>query len=112
MKIYQIHQYGGEWEDAYDIIISSYLSEEKAQAELERLEDEEANSPSCYKCPLYYCPDNCDLECGSEECKEQALRLVKEFCKEYEPSKDGKCKNFYYKTEAIFYRIETENVIE
>ena len=112
MKIYQIHEYGGEWEDAYDIIVSSYLSEENAQMELKRLEEEEANSPKCYECPLYYCPDNCDLECASKEYEEQALRLVKEFCKGYEPSKDGKCKNYYYKSEAIFYRIEIVNVIE
>jgi len=42
MKIYQIHERGGEWEDYYDYIASSYLSEEKAIAEKERLEKEQA----------------------------------------------------------------------
>ena len=41
MKIYQIHEYGGEWEDKYDLIVASYLSKEKAIAEKERLEKEQ-----------------------------------------------------------------------
>lgn len=40
MKIYQIHEYGGEWEDKYDWIVGSYLSEERAMKEHMRLEKE------------------------------------------------------------------------
>lgn len=33
MKIYQLHEYGGEWEDRYDYIIGSYLRKERAEEE-------------------------------------------------------------------------------
>ena len=41
MKIYQIHDYGGEWEDRFDYIVGSYLSKEKADAEMEQLKSDE-----------------------------------------------------------------------
>lgn len=56
MKIYQLHKYGGEWEDAYDYIIGSYLfkiraEEEKIKAELKDEEDRKL-SRHCSNCPL------------------------------------------------------------
>ena len=33
MKIYQLHKFGGEWEDSYDYIIGSYLRKERAEEE-------------------------------------------------------------------------------
>ena len=30
MKIYQLHEYGGQWEDSFDYIIDSYLKKERA----------------------------------------------------------------------------------
>lgn len=64
MKIYQIHEWGGEWEDRYDYIVSSYLSKEKAEAEKERLEKEQAGIMKCNECPIYFCP----FECNGEDC--------------------------------------------
>ena len=43
MKIYQIHEYGGELEDKFDYIVGSYLSEERAIAERMKLEANEEN---------------------------------------------------------------------
>ena len=56
MKIYQLHKYGGEWEDAYNYIIGSYFrkeraEEEKTKAELKYEEDREL-SRHCDNCPI------------------------------------------------------------
>lgn len=56
MKIYQLHEYGGEWEESYDYIIGSYFrreraEEEKAKSELKYKEDREL-SRHCSNCPL------------------------------------------------------------
>ena len=56
MKIYQLHEYKGEWEDFSDYIIGSYLrkeraEEEKAKAEAEENESRE-QSKKCYYCPF------------------------------------------------------------
>lgn len=41
MKIYQLHEYKGEWEDFRDIIIGSYLRKQRAEEELAKDEAEE-----------------------------------------------------------------------
>ena len=41
MKIYQLHKCGGEWEDAYDYIIGSYMRKERAEEEQAKAEAEE-----------------------------------------------------------------------
>ena len=56
MKIYQLHEYGGEWEEAYDYIIGSYFrreraEEEKAKSELKCEEDRQL-SRHCSNCPI------------------------------------------------------------
>ena len=56
MKIYQIHAYGGQYEDRYDYIQSSYISREKAEHEKTLLEEKE------YECELW---DECPV-CGAE----------------------------------------------
>lgn len=78
MKIYQLHEFGGEWEDRYDYIRGSYLRKERAEerkAELEAIERElTKKSKRCNNCPAldaypfasfdslfdkycYYCPE-------------------------------------------------------
>lgn len=67
MKIYQLHKYGGEWEDAYDHIIGSYLHKERAEEAMaekhasNRREQEYAEH--CAVCPYwhYVDSDNADL---------------------------------------------------
>ena len=113
MKIYQIHEYGGYWEDSYDFIVASYLSEKKAIAEKERLEKEEVEAIKCNSCPLYFCPNECDGKlCGTKKCKEYVVSLVKDKCKGYEPDDDGKCDNYHFKSDESFFRIEEVEVIE
>jgi Na+/melibiose symporter-like transporter len=41
MKIYQLHKYGGEWEDAYDYIIGTYWLKKRAEEEKSKAEAKE-----------------------------------------------------------------------
>lgn len=79
MKIYQIHEYGGYWEDRFDCIVSSYLSEEKAIIEKERLEKEQEDfikqSEKCYECPLYN--------------RSRNINDVGKYCDDYEVFEEG-----------------------
>ena len=106
-KIYQIHEYGGQWEDRYDYIRASYLSKEKAEAEKERMEAEENHirelSEKCHSCPLnIYTEENICIE---------------EYCDEYKPYKyddddEEFCENDAWNYEYSYFEIEEVEVIE
>lgn len=55
MKIYQLHEYSGEWEDYRDRIIGSYLRKERAEEEKAKAEAREKelieHSEKCSNCP-------------------------------------------------------------
>lgn len=114
MKIYQIHEYGGEWEDKYDYIVGSYLSEKKAIIKKEQLEKEEKIRQKCNSCPLYYCQEECDNNCDG--CLDRSIQKIKTYCNKYEPfnKKEGsmKCINFTHNYEESYFRIEEVEVIE
>lgn len=121
MKIYQIHKYGGEWEDYHDYIVASYLLEEKALVEKEQLEKEEEYLRKCNSCPLYYCWDDCDEKC--EECRKHTIERTKKYCDRYEPfdkdkhdleehDESEKCVNYYSHFDDYYFRIEEVDVIE
>lgn len=115
MKIYQIHECGGEWEDRYDYIVASYLSEEKAIVEKERLEKEQEDfikqTEKCSKCPLYN--------------RNRNINDVGKYCDNYEPFEEGVhdpneydesdlCVNhvYYHSWYDGYYCIEEVEVIE
>ena len=56
MKIYQVHEYSGEWEYFRDKLIGSYFSESKADMIKAELEEENRKlteqSRLCDKCPI------------------------------------------------------------
>lgn len=56
MKIYQLHEYSGEWEDYRDRIIGSYLRKERAEEEKIGAEAREKEliecSHRCVNCPF------------------------------------------------------------
>lgn len=56
MKIYQLHEYSGEWEDFRDYIIGSYLRKERAEEEKTRAElkakDITEQGKKCIDCPF------------------------------------------------------------
>lgn len=115
MKIYQIHEYGGEWEDKFDWIVSSYLSEEKAIAEMKCLEVDEKNIREsydrCRRCPLYvyskyWSEDDIEMYCDRYEPFDQNKHNPDEY------GDDEKCVNVYWCHEDSYYRIEEVEVIE
>lgn len=66
MKIYQLHKYGGEWEDAYDHIIGTYLNKEKAEAAMaERHASDRRDAEyveHCGMCPYWNSEDETTVE--------------------------------------------------
>jgi hypothetical protein len=56
MKIYQIHEYSGEYECYRDYIVGSYLNEEKAIAKMEELQrievERRVKIDHCSLCPI------------------------------------------------------------
>ena len=110
MKIYQIHEYGGEWEDRYDYILGSYLSKEKAITEKERLEKEEEQVRKCQKCYRQYLSENKSVD--------------REYCNRCEPFNkdihegalddydDEGCIHYFFSFHDSHFKIEEVEVIE
>lgn len=92
MKIYQVIQYGGEYEDKYELVENTFISKEKAELELERLskelEEAEEIQVRCSSCKIkYYRTENFEkiLECGYRTscfCDMSELKISKD--EEYE----------------------------
>ena len=106
MKIYQLHECNGEWEDYHDYIIGSYLRKERAEEEKAKAEAKEKelmnNSSKCNKCPFLDCAfiDNKLLEKYSDYCSEASLE-------EGEYGVD--CANYYVRWDkSNFYIKEVE----
>lgn len=117
MKIYQIHEYGGEWEDKFDYIVGSYLSEERAIAEKMKLETNEENyikrAEKCSKCPLYayskeYSTYNLHLYCDDYEPFDEDIHDPNEY------DEDEECINYtsHHSWEYASYYIEEVEVVE
>ncbi len=110
MKIYQLHKYGGEWEDSFDIIIGSYLRKERAEEEKAKVEAEEneliERCRKCNCCPflehLYANLDNLMAK-YSDYCSEAKLE-------------DGEwgisCENYYSHWDEATFKIEEVEVEE
>lgn len=121
MKVYQIHEYGGDWDDKYDYISSTYLNENKAIVEKEKLEAQEGIAAKCDACPLNTCPEDCNLDC-SKCTQEDGIARAKASCGrcdietiEDENSSDGYyvyCKNKLIHFDDGYFRIEEVDVIE
>ena len=117
MKIYQIHEYGGEYEDSFDFIVMSLLHEERAIAEKERLEREATETIRCSFCPLH-----CDESFTKNELTDNYKQMItkritkaKELCEHYELEDENaplSCANYYTPLYDSFYRIEEVDVIE
>ena len=99
IRVFQVHISGGEWEDSYDYIDSTYLDRTKAETRIKELQDEYfeqvVQAQICENCY------SCNKDCYIPE--------VDEFDDEW-------CKNFvdypnhYYDNEQ--YTIEEVDVIE
>ena len=106
MIIYQLHKIGGQWEDAYDYIIGSYLKKERAEEEKIKAEQEEQElrnqSEKCNECPYLY-----DYFIGNEKLLEYCPKAE---LKEYED--DINCKNYFQLWDESNFRIKEVEVEE
>ena len=111
MKIYQLHKYGGEWEDVYDHIIGSYLRKERAEELMadfkQRSKIREEESRHCMDCPVWeQLGDN--IEQIAQKCADYCSRFVRD------NQDDGgfECNNWQSYWELPGYRIEEVEVEE
>ena len=106
MKIYQIHKYGGQWEDRYDYIIGSYLKKERAEEEKTKAEKEEQElrnqDEKCRECPYLY-----DAFITNEKLLEYCPKAD---LKQYEDEID--CANYFQLWDESYFKIEEVEVIE
>lgn len=107
MFIYQLHEFGGECDDAFDRIVSSFTSIERAEKEKREKEREEAArkamAKKCDECPIHTYMKNVN----------QLARQCREYCDSFrgytynvEGWKELDCKNLYLHYENKSYRIE------
>ena len=109
MKIYQLHEIGGEWEDRYDYIIGSYLRKERAEEEKTKAETEEKklveHSKRCNRCPF--------LEVNHDELYDLLLEFP-DYCEEIELEDADygmSCLSYYshwYKSTFYIKEVEVE----
>ena len=111
MKIYQIHKYGGQWEDAYDHIVGSYIRKERAEEVMTSLKQQsklrEEESRHCIDCPCWeLLGDN--VEQIAQKCADYCTRFDRD--NQY----DGgfECNNWQSYYELPGFRIEKVEVEE
>ena len=80
-KVYQIHEYSGEYEDYKDNIVGSYFNKSDAEAKMKELElqsnSNTANFIKCRDCPsnyVYFDDNN--------------VKKIKQYCTQFELSVD------------------------
>lgn len=112
MKIYQIHEYSGEYEDYRDHIVGSYLNKEKAIAKMEEFQRIEAERQTktklCSSCPLE------DIEVISDCFYVVATRCA-EYCQDAKITEDRygyDCENYCSYWDEATYEIKEVEVIE
>ena len=81
MKIYEVYESSGQYEDRFDYRICAYISKEKAEQKQKELQDKEQKRlqlvNKCYnKCPLDYILQNSQIY-------DEFIRKIKEKCSEF-----------------------------
>lgn len=107
MKIYQIHECGGEYEDTFDNIVGTYLSKDKAKEKMAALEEENEREAESYrKC-------RCCPACTTLSVSEDVIQEIKTYCSnfsrydaEYEEEYGVDCKNCITYMTYVSYWIE------
>lgn len=106
MKIYQLHECGGEYEYCYDRIIGSYLKPERAEEEKLKAEAKEKmtreQSAKCEDCPYLY-----DAYISNDE-----LLFYCPHAKLEEHDGDIDCANYYVTWDEVTFHIEEVEVEE
>lgn len=110
MTIYQLHEYGGQWEDRFDYIIGSYLKKERAEAEKAKAEENELQlrkkHNKCTNCPFL----DEEWEYRYELLSEYANHCDEADLEEIPYGMD--CKNYFSKWDDSYFKIEEVEVEE
>ena len=106
MKIYQLHEYTGEYEDFRDYIIGSYFSKERADTEMAKAIAENNRlkelSHKCSKCPVWD-EDNTDADTVCNYCSDSKLKVTKEGLL---------CSNYYFQWDDSTFEVKEVDVLE
>lgn len=112
MKIYQIHEHYGDFEDYVDRIVGSYLHENKAQLELMNLRvrerERQIKGEKCNRCPIF----DADMQ-GTDF--DVAIKTVHEYCDQADITSDlygYDCNNYCAHWDETTYEIEEIEVEE
>jgi len=123
MKIYQIHDIGGKYEDACDYIVSSYLHKKAAEAALKELIEAQQKRKTdyelCMNCPINNYP-------FYKRISQKQIDSINAKCKAYCPKGDIEvekkpfdyycymCKNraLYYEDEGRYEIVEVDVIEE
>ena len=107
MKIYQIHETGGEWEYKYDLIVGSYLNARKAEVECQKLQVEEdkrvARARKCNYCPFFD---------RFEKSDRYVIEKMEEYCSYYQKVGEGFCSNYEGDMDEKHFDVREVEVIE
>ena len=112
MKIYQIHEYSGEYEDYMDRIVGSYLLQARAEEEKQKLESREAEfaaqSKKCHTCPIWNYASTTDIG--------EIIAKHGDYCDEAKLLCDDvfgiDCENYFTLLRVATYTIEEVEVVE
>lgn len=109
MKVYQIHEIGGQYENYYNDIVGSYECPNRMQQELERLIKNEQHlfehGEKCAHCPI------------TNGCKDmtEAFSAVKDYCSEHnlkEYNGHIYCNNYLIVSDRLTYKADVIEVEE
>lgn len=115
MKIYQIHEIGGEYEDYFNYIVGTYLYKDKAELEMRKLiEIEEARQNKYAKCQN--CPVN-DFDIIADDRFDVICKACQEYCDNADIIEDDEYDEFFCKNQAMYwddknYELKEVEVIE
>lgn len=110
MKIYQVHHVGGAYEDYFDMIVASFLSKDKAQDYIDKINREKQElgtiAEKCSKCPIWNTTKrkyNKNKDVLDKYCDKRQLVFI---------GNDVDCENFFFYDDDSWYLIKEEEVIE
>lgn len=118
MKIYQIHESSGMYDDYIERIVGSYLNKEKAIAkmeELKRINKKKLNQcDKCSECPIWEIDISDTLNSIMKKCFKHCrkARIKEEYSWYYEKSYEYYCDNYQGYCEECDYTIEEVEVEE
>ena len=115
MKIYQIHETGGEYEDYFDYIVGTYLYQDKAELEMQRLIDAEEIRQKQYK-KCQECPIN-DFDIIADNPFDVIRKACQKYCSHSEVVEDIEYDEFFCENQASYwddknYELKEVEVIE